>query len=114
MTGIVGPEDYEDGLGEIVRAHRLYMGLSRPAMAKKLQMAFRTYERIEDGTRECPPGFIDTMRKLVVMFDDEVERMIDNPQSHSLEVKPGEDYEWHRAIVGRAALAIPITPVLMR
>jgi len=114
VTSVIGPEDYREDLGEVVRAYRLYMGLSRPALAKKIDMAFRTYERIEDGTRECPPGFIDTMRELSVRFDDEVDRMIENPRAHSLQVRPGEDYEWHRAIVGRAALAIPIVPELTR
>lgn len=113
MTSVTGPEEYTSGLGEVIRAHRLYIGLSRPAMAKKLDMAFRTYERIEDGNRECPPGLIDTMREVVLQFDNAVEEILKSG-IWTPRVYPGEDYEWDRAVMGRAALVRPIRPVLVR
>lgn len=109
-----GPDVYTWGLGEVIRGHRLYIGLSRPAMAKQIGVAFRSYERIEDGERACPPGFLDTIRDIVTAFDDAVDRVVmdgsDNPAVHT-----GEDAEWNRAVMNRAAVASSrITPVLMR
>lgn len=111
-----GPETYELGLGEVIRGYRMYIGLSQPAMAHRIGMATRSYERIEEGERHCPPGFIDTLRELMNDFDDAVdvairsERVLERP-----EVRLGEDEEYRRAVMGRAAIATPrITPALVR
>lgn len=114
MTTRFGPEEPTWGLGEVIRAHRIYMGLSKAATAKHIGMAFRSYEQMEAGTRMCPAGFIDTLRKLVVDFDDEVDAFIDAGIT-APDVYSGEDDEWDRAVVGRAALAdARITPRLVK
>lgn len=107
-----GPEGYATGVGEVIRGYRLYLGLSRNAMAIKLGVAFRSYERMEDGTRDCPPGFFDTLRAVVRDFEYAVERVLDDPPGAPI-VHPGEDNEWWRSIVARAAISSSrITPVL--
>lgn len=114
MTTRTGPADYAYGLGEVIRGYRLYMGLSRNAMAIELNVAFRSYERIEDGDRACPPGFLDSIRTIVADFDAAVEDAIANGPA-APQVQVGEDKEWDRAIANRAAVSdARITPVLAR
>ena len=55
---MTGPATYTHGLGELIRAHRLYMCLSKDDMAARLKMNPRTYDRIESGQRDCPPGLL--------------------------------------------------------
>jgi transcriptional regulator with XRE-family HTH domain len=109
-----GPADYAFGLGEVIRGYRLYMGLSRGAMATEIGVAIRSYERIEDGERACPPNFIDTIRGIVDRFDNNVEYMIaDGPRDPA--VAAGEQNEWHRAVACRAAVSCErITPLLVK
>lgn len=94
------PPDYASGLGETIRAHRLYLGLGKEAMADKLGMNVRSYERIESNQRACPPGLIDTIDIIAGKFDDEVERV---REDKPLVIPPAAD-EWTRAIYGRAAV----------
>lgn len=109
-----GPEDYTWGLGEVIRGYRLYMGLSRLAMAEKIGIAIRSYERIEDGERACPPHFINTIAKIAVEFDEAVELAIAHGPNDPA-VSLGESAEWSRAVANRAAVASSrITPVLVR
>jgi len=112
-----GPEVYTEGLGEVIRGFRLYTGLSRAAMAAKLSMSVRSYERIEDGRRACPPGLLDSLRDVVVEFDHDVDQIVDAsregsapPVTVSVDV-PGE---WRRCVANRAAMTGEVRPVLIR
>lgn len=108
-----GPADYTDGLGEVIRAYRLYMGLSRSCMAIELGVSIRTYERIEDGARDCPPGLIDSIRTLVQNFELAVAGVLEAGITHPV-VRLGVDGDWDRAVYGRAAISDPrITPELV-
>jgi len=108
-----GPEEYTEGLGEVIRGYRLYLGLGRLAMADELGMAIRSYERIEDGHRACPPGLMDTLEKTRQRFDDdvaEIQSLTTDPEVHTDVAS-----EWHRAVAGRAAMIDDrITPRLKR
>lgn len=116
-----GPETYTDGLGEVIRAYRYYLGLSQLAMAAKIDMSERTYRRIESGERDCPPGLLGTLVKVVEEFDEAVGEVV----NYFLDFPDGDPGpaavtasltgEWRRAVMGRAALTCPtITPVLVR
>ena len=95
------PPDYASGLGELIRAHRLYMGLSREAMADKLGMAERSYTRIENNQRACPPGLLDTIEMVVDRFEHSVETLAQS--SRPITLDPSDD-DWIRSVKGRAAL----------
>jgi transcriptional regulator with XRE-family HTH domain len=113
MTVRSGPEDYAFGLGEVIRGYRLYMGLSRNAMAIALDVAFRSYERIEDGDRACPPGFLDSIRQIVSEFDAAVEYAVHSGPDMPV-VHVGENEEWDRVVAARAAVSSArITPQLV-
>lgn len=121
------PHDYTHGLGEFIRAHRLYIGLSQRGMAKNLgDMDRRSYQRIENDQDPCPPGLVDTVRELVAKFETEVDAVID-AASAELERKygiavdtavkvsaPGDPrQEWERCVVARAAVdSDAVLPVL--
>jgi len=94
------PETYTSGLGETIRAYRLYMGLSRETLAAHLGMAVRSYARIESNQRDCPPGLIDTLHTMADRFDAEVTAARSRNQ---LELGQDAD-EWTRAVAGRAAV----------
>lgn len=106
-----GPVDYTYGLGEVIRGYRLYVGLSRNAMAIQIGISFRGYDRIEDGDRPCPPEFIDSIRDVVQRFERAVEEMqLNGPDNPRVEL--GIDQEWDRAVACRAAVGCArITPV---
>lgn len=95
------PPDYATGLGETIRAHRMYLGLSKDTMADKLGMNPRSYERIENNQRACPPGLLDTIDKIADAFDTAVAAIRDGDGPlilrHTLD-------DWDRAIYGRAAV----------
>jgi len=95
------PPDYATGLGETVRAHRLYLGLSKETMARRLGMNPRSYERIESNQRPCPPGLLDTIDSVAEAFDTAVENAAAG--EWALEIKTTTD-EWTRAVYGRAAV----------
>jgi hypothetical protein len=122
-----GPVDYTEGLGEVVRGYRLYTGLSAKGMADKLGMSVRSYERIENGeviprdrnnkTAPCPPGFFDSLEKVVTEFDETVSTMIDNVRKLNVTpmVSAHPDKEWERCIAARAAVeSTDVNPVLHR
>jgi transcriptional regulator with XRE-family HTH domain len=114
-----GPECYTEGLAEVIRGFRLYVGLSKDALAERIGMATRTYERIEYGERDCPPGLLDTLQAMVVEFDTEVERVVDaaagGEYGDHLAIPVSPLKEWERCVVARAAMMSPkITPVLVR
>lgn len=101
------PSDYTSGLGELIRASRLYIGLSKDGMAHRLSMSDRSYERIESGERDCPPGLLDSIDTLMDKFDIEVAAIINEATAAgdaviSVSTEPRE--EWFRCVVGRAAV----------
>jgi transcriptional regulator with XRE-family HTH domain len=101
------PDAYTAGLGELVRASRLYLGLSKDGMAHRLNMSDRSYERIESGERDCPPGLLDSIDAVMDAFDDEVFRLIADATASGdkvVEVSTDPREEWHRCVVGRAAV----------
>lgn len=104
------------GHGELIRAQRLYLGLSQRELARTIPMDRRTYQRIESGTEPCPTGFLDTMTKLVDVFDREVDETVTAAEamlsktttgvSVHFRVSADEDpaHVWTRAVIGRAAV----------
>jgi len=111
-----GPVEYTYGLGEVIRGYRMYIGLGKGAMAAKLGIAERSYERIENGERACPPGFLDSISNVVKEFDEAVEMTVAYaPADPAVFEDRNAEGEWRRAVVGRAAVLAPhITPALLR
>lgn len=113
------PPERTEGLGEMIRAMRLYIGLSQREISRTLKMDRRTYQRIENGQELCPVGFIDTMRTLTDEFDEQVDATINQAGlmvENRLAGAPGHDDDvvhfnvtdrdddaWTRAVIGRAA-----------
>lgn len=98
---------YVAGLGEMLRSARLYVALSRDGFATKLGMAERSYRRMESGERPIPPGLLDTMDAVLDEFDSAVEMVIERASRSGdlvIEVRDDPEGEWHRAVVGRAAI----------
>ena len=119
------PAEYTAGLGELINAARTYIGISKLGMAVKLGMRIRSYQRIENGDDECPPGLLDTIDALIAKFDAEVEQVVaaaeqrlaeagndDETVVVSVSSEPRE--EWSRLVVGRAAVTSGlITPIIV-
>lgn len=106
------------GLGELIRAKRLYTGLSKVGFARQLGVADRQYDRIETESRGdlCPTGFIDSIDAVLDRFDREVQEMIETvgERTVALTVSDAPRNEWARAVLGRAAVHTPgITPTLV-
>jgi len=112
---LTGPDTYTHGLGELIRSHRLYMCITRDEMAARLNMNPRTYERIEAGQRECPPGLLDTLRGVLEDFERDVDRVADNAPGE-VKVSGFPSKSWERAVAGRASVetAGAIIPVLVK
>ncbi|QHB37349.1 HTH DNA binding protein [Mycobacterium phage BirdsNest] len=108
------PETYTHGLGEHIRALRLYIGLSQRDMADRMGKDRRDYQRIENGRDACPPGLLGMIEELADAFAYQVERVCDEAEKHAdehgtplvIEViedgSPGK--EWERLVAGRAAV----------
>jgi transcriptional regulator with XRE-family HTH domain len=128
------PPAPEDGHGELIRAMRLYLGLSQREISRVIPMDRRTFQRIEGGAEPCPTGFLDTMTRLVDTFDDEVEQTIEaaetigalSPENAKIMGKPPSSVHftvssdddpahlWTRAVIGRAAVESGlITPTVV-
>lgn len=110
---MTGPATYTHGLGELIRAHRLYLCLSKDEMAARLKMNPRTYDRIESGQRDCPPGLLDSIREVVAAFESDVDALSE-AQPGTVTVREGAQDAWLRAVAGRAAVETEgdIVPVL--
>jgi transcriptional regulator with XRE-family HTH domain len=107
---VANPDVYMEGLGETIRAHRTYLGLSKGGMARQLGMSNRSYERIEDGTADCPPGLLDTIDKVTERFDREVQSLVRQAERVGpVEIPVSNDIrqEWRRNVVARAAVLEP-------
>lgn len=103
------PETYTHGLGEVVRAHRLYIGLSQRDMADRVGKDRRDYQRIENGRDACPPGLLTQLETLSDAFCHQVDLLIEEAErkgglalSVTTDGSPGK--EWDRLVAGRAAV----------
>lgn len=103
------PETYTEGLGELIRAHRIYIGLSQRDMADRLGKDRRDYQRIENGRDACPPGLLGMIEELVDAFTAQVDMLLSHAEKHGgaqlsihLDGSPGK--EWDRLVAGRAAV----------
>ena len=106
------PSDYSEGWGELIRAHRFFMGISQRTLADKLKMGERSLSDIEVGRRSCPPGFLSSVELVADEFDKDVEKAV----SYAAKADAGDDglvpmpvsdapeKEWQRAVIGRAAV----------
>lgn len=115
----MNPPDFTSGLGETVRAHRLYTGLSREGFAKACGLGrVESLKDIETERRRAPAGFLDTVAEVVDRFDAEVDDEIKMAELNGVtpvlrEVSDHPMREWHRAVVSRACVVSKaITPVL--
>lgn len=111
---MTGPATYTHGLGELIRAHRLYMCLNKDDMAARLKMNPRTYDRIENGQRDCPPGLLDSIREVVAAFEADVDALAEADPG-TVRVRDGQKDAWLRAVAGRAAVETEgnIVPILV-
>lgn len=106
------PPEYTEGLGELIRAHRNYIGISGHSMAYRLRMKPKSLSDIELGYAACPPGFLDTILAIVEEFDREVEKAVDVAKSakateddlFEMPVREDPRADWQRAVIGRAAV----------
>ena len=112
-TRVRNPADYTHGLGELIRAHRLFIGLSQRDMAARLGKDRRDYQRIEQGRDACPPGLLGQIEELSDAFAYQVERVLDEadrrdpadgPLPLLVEVDGSPGKEWERLVAGRAAV----------
>lgn len=95
------PETYATGLGELIRAHRMYVGISKDTMAEKLGMNPRSYERIENNQRACPPGLLDSIESICAAFETDVDCIRDSDTEYTITESTSD---WLRAVYGRAAV----------
>lgn len=113
MTTPPNPETYTHGLGEIIRAHRLFIGLSQRDMAERVGKDRRDYQRIESGRDACPPGLLGEIEDLSDDFAHQVETVLDEADRRDLADGPltlavvtdgNAADEWLRLVAGRAAV----------
>lgn len=114
------PPVYTDGLGELIRAHRRYISVSERTMAKKLGIVEKSLSDIEIGRRSCPPGFLDSVRVVIEEFEGDVNDLTARSAEMGAALDPhihvtaDSEGEWHRAVIGRAAVQSGrLTPVLI-
>lgn len=102
------PPEREFGWGELIRAHRLYMGLDQRDMARLLEFDRRDYQRIENGRNMCPRGFVTRVERLTDRFDAEVDVVCEaalRDGELAVLVDP-TGCPWDRNVAGRAALLV--------
>jgi transcriptional regulator with XRE-family HTH domain len=107
MTTISVPAEYTHGLGEAIRAHRQYMGITQTAMGRRFGMSRRDYQRLESGRDACPPGLLARIEQLSDEFARDVEAVLDEAEREggvTLAVVTDDDpeNEWQRLVAGRA------------
>lgn len=105
------PDTYTHGLGEAIRAHRLFIGLTQTAMGRRFGLDRRDYQRIESGRDACPPGLLGKVEDLSDEFARDVELVLDEAERRdptdgplALSVVTGGEFEdeWGRLVAGRA------------
>lgn len=120
MTVTPRPPEYHEGYGELVRAYRVYMGISQRTLAEKMGLGERSLSDIEIGRRACPPGFLDSVQKVVDQFLDAVNMLtvradleVSKSDETEMVVEVNSRDDWMRAVVGRSAYETGlIRPVL--
>lgn len=107
----MNPETHTAGLGETVKAYRLYLGLSQRSMAERTGKDRRDYQRIENGTDRCPPGYLDTLEALTDEFDAHVDALLEvavREDGLNLQIDYSDPaLEWERLVAGRARVIAP-------
>jgi transcriptional regulator with XRE-family HTH domain len=106
---VLRPETYTDGLGELIRSYRLYLGLTQRAMADRVNKNMRDYQRIENGQEACPPGFLGIVEALADVFEVHVDAVIDAAKEQGgirIEADSDPAYEWERSVAGRAGVVV--------
>lgn len=103
------PPVHTDGLGELIRSYRLYLGLSQRGMAERLSKNRRDYQRIENNQDRCPPGMLSTIEALTDRFEAHVDMVLDAAQEQGsltveINLQEDTDMEWERNVAGRAAV----------
>ena len=106
------PETYAPGYGELIRAHRVYVGLSQHGMAARLNRSRRDYQRIETERDLCPPGFMTKVEAITDQFDATVDLIIAKAQQENgvkvlvtmESANAGGQWEFERNAAGRAAV----------
>ena len=109
------PPEYAEGWGELIRAHRAYIGISQRTMADKLKMGERSLSDIEVGRRACPPGFLNAVQEISQEFYGDVKKLMDaadaaltdtdDPHAwFELPVSDDAQQEWQRSAISRAAV----------
>ena len=107
------PTEWTAGLGELVRAHRLYCGISQRTMAARLAMGEKSLSDIEIERRDIPRGFLPSEEAVVSHFVRQVDEVI--AQAEMMLRGSDEDVvyfpvsesaidEWARSVIGRAAV----------
>lgn len=120
MTRPLSPTVYTEGLGEALRAHRLYIGLSQKDMAERMGKDRRDYARIEANRAACPPGLLSRIEELSDAFAQQVDAVLDQAEKTpggitvAVVVNSGQPWdEWYRLVAGRAMVetdaSAPIT-----
>jgi transcriptional regulator with XRE-family HTH domain len=107
------PADYTHGLGEIIRSHRLYTGLSQRSMADRLGKDRRDYQRIENERDACPPGLLTKVENMSDAFDQQVDAVIEAARKNGgaeILIDTAPRWEWERNVAGRAALLCSVDP----
>ncbi|AGT12942.1 hypothetical protein KAYACHO_38 [Mycobacterium phage KayaCho] len=103
----VQPTERCYGLGELIYAHRTYMGISQRAMAARLEFDRRDYQRIENGRNMCPVGFLTKVTELVDLFDATADALVDQARKAggvTILIDTDPRWEWERNVAGRAAM----------
>lgn len=93
--------------GELIRAYRLYLGLSQRSMADWLTMARRSYQRIENGVDSCPATLLDEVEALADRFEYHVDLVLSEAAKTNglrVEINLDPQFEWERNVAGRAAV----------
>lgn len=99
------PSQAIEGLGELIRAHRLYLGLSQRGMAERLNIARRSYQRLENDVDRCPPTLMADVEALVDQFDEDVDTVLEEAtKMRGLKATYTDTQEWERNVAGRAAV----------
>lgn len=113
MTTTVEPEDFTEGLGELVRQMRAYLGVSQRTFGDLVGCSERSVSDIEIGRRDTPRGFITSCEAVLTKFDADVdaattqaEKMLDGDEESvvNITVNDEPETEYHRAVFGRAAV----------
>jgi transcriptional regulator with XRE-family HTH domain len=103
MTTTTSPPRYLWGAGAQLRAFRDYLGFTVSEMADLIDMARRSYQRIERGQDAVPPGLWDTLHLHRELFDLQVQAVILRAETTGLIEVDERDEQWQRRVAAEAA-----------